>query len=433
MLEPQGLACLVINAGTHPEPQHVAAALAKAGHHVTYITASQYSISGPWSWLLTGSPARIRKFVESRVLFLTESAGIRVQNRGVLLEVGYQIAKRLGWKGAPSIMRRRTRFVEARAAREIVRTAGKYDLVISQNTSATLPFRACPAGTVKVLLQPIVRVKALRKILEDEALMNPDWAFALPNLPPAQPRDPELELADLIVVGSEFVARSVRDETSKPIVVANYGAPEPSGTRNLRQYRASTTLKLLFVGQVNQRKGIAYLLTAMEELHDDCHLTLVGDISVDVRQHVSNYSNVTVLGGLSRSDVVREYHRADMLVLPSLAEGFALVVPEAMSTGLPCVVSDNTGSSELIEDGMNGMIVPIRDSSAIVDAVSRILRDPPLLQRLSKNAWDTAQGATWAAFEHKVAEGILDARRNLVGADAAGNAHASDDSVNLDD
>lgn len=159
-------------------------------------------------------------------------------------------------------------------------------------------------------------------------------------------------------------------------------------------------LRVLYVGQVNQRKGISYLLGAMEILGHGFELRVVGPVSAAMREriHRAALANVAIVGSVDQSRLADEYRRAHVLVLPSLGEGFALVVPEAMSTGLPCIVTERTGSHEVVRDGINGMIVPVQDARGIADALTHIVRDPERYGAMSAQAATDASTLTWSRF-----------------------------------
>ena len=101
------------------------------------------------------------------------------------------------------------------------------------------------------------------------------------------------------------------------------------------------------------------------------------------------------------------YAQIDILVLPSLAEGMARVVIEAMACGVPCIVTPNCGYEGIITDGANGFEVPIRDSMAIADRLQLIYEQPSFLEYLSNTALLTAQKQTWDRYSnglHKLYE-----------------------------
>ncbi len=115
-------------------------------------------------------------------------------------------------------------------------------------------------------------------------------------------------------------------------------------------------------------KGLSYLLKAIKSLQGGVELTLLGRKVVDgcaplesaIRTH-------RWLPTLSHGAVLREMHEHDVLVLPSLFEGFGLVILEAMAQGTSVITTDHTAGSDVIENGSDGFIVPIRSAEAIAE------------------------------------------------------------------
>lgn len=130
-----------------------------------------------------------------------------------------------------------------------------------------------------------------------------------------------------------------------------------------------------FVGRLSGQKGISTLLAAMELIekrHPTAHLLIagVGSLEKKVRKFAASRHNVHVLG--FRKDVSSVMKACDVLLVPSLWEGFGLVVVEAMAAGVPCIASNISSIPEIIEDGVNGMLVPPEDPAALANAVDRL-------------------------------------------------------------
>jgi glycosyltransferase involved in cell wall biosynthesis len=89
---------------------------------------------------------------------------------------------------------------------------------------------------------------------------------------------------------------------------------------------------------------------------------------------------------------------SDVLVLPSLGEGFGLVVTEALACGLPVIVTPNVGASDLVCEGQEGFVVPVSSAEAIADRLNRLNWDRKLLTRMSRNAQSTAARHSWEVY-----------------------------------
>jgi glycosyltransferase involved in cell wall biosynthesis len=117
--------------------------------------------------------------------------------------------------------------------------------------------------------------------------------------------------------------------------------------------------------------------------------------------------NIEVVGSSPRTSLGAQYTWADVLILPSLAEGFPLVAIEAMACGTPCIVSSSTFAEDVIDDWVNGVIVPPADSGAIETAIRRLAGDPALRQAMSNAASRTASKFTWSRYKSEAAQMVL--------------------------
>ena len=163
----------------------------------------------------------------------------------------------------------------------------------------------------------------------------------------------------------------------------------------------SETLTIGFVGQITQRKGISYLVAAFDALRPrNARLLMVGrpvgSSRPWMREGVEHHSAV------ARRNLPQFYAQMDVFVLPSLIEGFALTALEAMACGVPVIVSENTFGTDVVLDGYNGYVVPIRDVDAIVDRVRTLADDESLRIRMGLEARRTAERYSWDAFGHRL-------------------------------
>ena len=252
-----------------------------------------------------------------------------------------------------------------------------------------------------------------QELLSNEARRNPQLANLLPKIGDSRRhmewKDAELELADKVVVGSQYVRRTLQGVVDEEkIVVVPYGAPPPMAPRQVGR-AADRPLQVLFVGQLTQRKGIGYLLDAVDQMAGKVELTMVGApfaANVRVDEACRRFRWYPSLPHRRVMDLMRG---ADVLVLPSLAEAFGLVVTEALAAGVPVIVTPNTGSSEVVTDGVNGYIVPIADADAIADKLEVLHRDRDLLAQMSVGAQSAAARSSWENYRADWARMIMDA------------------------
>jgi glycosyltransferase involved in cell wall biosynthesis len=173
---------------------------------------------------------------------------------------------------------------------------------------------------------------------------------------------------------------------------------------------------VLFCGTWDAMKGVPYLAAAFAALRDrPVRLTVLGGglpedaILADFPPEVR--SRVSVRPRVPEDQVIEEYRRHDLLVMCSTYEGFGMVVPEAMSQGLPVVATPVGAARTLVRDGETGLIVPPRDPRAIATAICRMLDDSELRARVSNEARRAVRGLSWSATARSTLEVYERARR----------------------
>jgi glycosyltransferase involved in cell wall biosynthesis len=135
----------------------------------------------------------------------------------------------------------------------------------------------------------------------------------------------------------------------------------------------------LYVGQISFRKGIPYLLEAFAKLrHPRKRLRLIGPADDRIKSYLRTapLDDVHFEGAQPFESVRRAMSEAHVTVLPSVEDGFGMVLAEAMACGSPVISTMNTGGLDLYRDGREGFIVPIRDPEAILRAMERLAGDP---------------------------------------------------------
>ncbi len=206
-------------------------------------------------------------------------------------------------------------------------------------------------------------------------------------------------LCDQVLVPSEYCWHSSIALGCDPakLSLVPYGIPEHWFELQPKPHCG----RVLFVGQVGLRKGNHVLAEACRLLKArgvafECRVA--GPPQVDVTHPL--FEGPTYLGQVPRSQVQEEFRCADLFVLPSLAEGMALVHLEAMACGVPVITTPNCGS--VVRDGVDGFIVPIRDASALADRIQQILQDRLLRHQMSVAARQRAREFSWARYGERL-------------------------------
>jgi starch synthase len=257
---------------------------------------------------------------------------------------------------------------------------------------------------------PIGYWRAARKISAEEAELQPAWKGTLRALSDSDAKcalkDAELDLADTVIVPSNFVKNTLDLYPKKKNIVVNpFGVPANiSAARELTD--RDTPLRVLYVGSLSQRKGISYLFDAVEKAGKAVTLTIIGN-KVGESQLLDKYcQNHRWIPSLPHQEILAEMRRHDVFVFPSLFEGMALVQGEAISQGLPVITTPNSGGADILRDGVDGFIVPIRDPEAITLRLLELYGDRERLQRMSDSAREQAAQLDWKACQARTVAAV---------------------------
>jgi glycosyltransferase involved in cell wall biosynthesis len=230
-----------------------------------------------------------------------------------------------------------------------------------------------------------------------------DSAFKLMN------KDEEIRLADRIFVASQFTANTLRHYAGDlpPVHIVPYGFPTALKVRDYSSSNTNRALKLLFVGGLTQRKGLTYLFKAVEALKPYVTLTVVGNKPhQDCPALNKALARHTWIPGMSHADVLRFMQAHDVLLFPSLFEGFGLVITEAMSQGTPVITTNCTAGPDLITHGNNGWIIESGSAEAIQESIENILCSRRIVAECGHEAMETARQRPWSVYGHELADAI---------------------------
>jgi len=244
------------------------------------------------------------------------------------------------------------------------------------------------AGRWTAVEQIIAPRSIVDRLVREEEERFPDW-----QRPIAEDRladiyagreKREWAAADLVVCGSEFVRQGVIAEGGDPArcAVVPYGVD--ARFMLPRRVRHDGEIRVLTVGSVGLRKGSPYVLEAARRLQGRARFRLVGPANLEPSAMSALADGLEYLGAVPRAEILAQYAWADVFLLPSICEGSATAVYEAMAASLPAIVTPNTGS--VVRDGVDGFVVPIRDVNAIVAAVERLAADTDLRLSMAENA-----------------------------------------------
>jgi glycosyltransferase involved in cell wall biosynthesis len=231
----------------------------------------------------------------------------------------------------------------------------------------------------------------------------------------------EYERADYIVVPSAFARNSFAREGSnaRKVVTIPLGVDTEMFRPGVGQKPA--TFRVMSSGGLGVMKGTHYLLTALEKLAiPGVQLVLAGPVEAYLRGRIAKSKvNCEITGPLAQRELVAHYGSASVFCLPSVQDGFGMVVLEAMACGTPVIVSTNTGASDVVREGFDGYSVPVRDADTLAERILRLYRNPDLREQMGRNSRQRALEYTWDAYGERVARCYGEMLRKGQGAVAA--------------
>ena len=343
-------------------------------------------------WLAPGAASSaIKNGFSDRYHSELKNAKVQSDNLSTAaFELKSRLSGRNGWE---LIQRRNARFQDFAVA-ELLRVAHVFGdrpiKVFSYSYAAAKLFRFAKERSWTTVLGQIDPGPADERLigeLHEGAGLRDLWKPA-----PAEYWDDwrvECELADQIIVNSDWSRTALLGEgvrLEKLSVIPLAFEPSHEALTFTRQYPMIFTkerpLRVLFLGQINLRKGVLELLAAAQKLVEEpIEFCFVGPVLFEIPTSFRSLSSIKWIGISSRSEVARHYKAADVFVFPTHSDGFGLTQLEAQSWKLPIVASRYCG--EVVRDGLNGLILAELSADEIAGSLLRLLHNPQLLQRMS--------------------------------------------------
>lgn len=296
----------------------------------------------------------------------------------------------------------------------------------SPSLSAVYSYEDCALATFEAAKKlnltcfydlPIGYWRAAQLIYAEERELQPMWASTLTGLKDSDHKlhrkDQELALADVVIVPSNFVRGTLEmfNASSALVKVVPFGSPCVPDL--LKTFSLEGPLRVLYVGSLGQRKGLSYALDAIDALGSQVNLTLIGKRPVldciPLNMALEKYNWIETL---PHDQILDQMACHDVLLLPSLFEGYALVISEALSRGLPVITTPNSGAIDIVRDGIEGFIVPIRDSNAIADRLQMLIDDRSILALMSHSCLRRADELSWSTYEESISATVTENLRS---------------------
>ena len=247
--------------------------------------------------------------------------------------------------------------------------------------------------------------------VDPEYRKRPDWVDASEEIllrravERDKRRDEEAHLADVVFGNSEFTGHSLTEGGIGPEKIRAIPLGLPSVVP-AESGRKPGELRVLYAGGVALHKGFHYLQEAFDQL-DRRHfrLDVFGPVRVR-REKLSHSGNICFHGAVPPGRLAEAWLESDVLVFPTLCDGFGQVVGQALAHGLPVICSENAGAVEFIRDGENGFRVRPADAEAIRECLQRCLDDRSRLDAMREGARATGARWSWADFRSRWFEAL---------------------------
>lgn len=273
--------------------------------------------------------------------------------------------------------------------------------------------RAKKLGARTILYRACPHILSQRNLIEEEYRLcgmrlpsNISWRVVDRMLQ-------EYEEADLIVVPSSFSRDSflAHDVPAGKLRVNLLGAVQPSVQQ--RPLVDNGVFRALFVGGAVVRKGVKWLLEAWANLDlPNAELVLRAPLNEELKVLLKPYSqrdDIKVVGHVD--DINELYRTASVFAFPSSEDGFGMVVTEAMACGLPVIISENVGAKDIVRQGVDGFILPIRDADQIAEKLAYLYTNPHVRHQMGLAAQERVAEFTWTRSQARLI-GIVEEIRN---------------------
>lgn len=323
--------------------------------------------------------------------------------------IGKEIMKR-GWDRMPLLVRSLwnpdffiNTYFDWRAAKQL----SSCDIFVGwANQSSRALQKAKSFGAVTVLERGSSHIAHQNDLLKAE---YERWGVRVPQnlLPHPRILEEELreyEVADYISIPSHFVKRTFLEKgfPESKLIHAPYGV-DLSKFRQIP--KTDSVFRVVFAGGMSLRKGVHYLIQAFSELKlPNSELLLVGGMSDEIRQFFKKYEgSYRYIGRVPQNELYMHYSQGSVFVMMSIEEGLALVQPQAMACGLPIIATTNTGAEDIVRQGKDGYIIPIRDMDALKEKLVYFYQNPDALKTMGASAKErVASGFTWNDYGNKI-------------------------------
>ncbi len=265
--------------------------------------------------------------------------------------------------------------------------------------------KAKELGMIKILDEGSSHIEFRRDIVKEE-YEKFGIRSELPHPKLMEKELKEYEEADYICVSSSFVKRTFLEKgvSENKIFQVPYGV-DLSSFRQLS--KQDNVFRIIYAGGMTLRKGVHYLLQAFCELNlSNSELILIGSITDEIKPFFKKYSGkFKWINSVPQNELYKYYSQGSVFVLNSIEDGFGMVIIQAMACGLPVIATENTGGPDIIRDGIDGFIIPIRNIEILKEKLYYLHRNQEICRQMGKSASQRVSiGFSWDNYGDKIVE-----------------------------
>lgn len=221
----------------------------------------------------------------------------------------------------------------------------------------------------------------------------------------------EYKLANYISVPSIFAKNSFLEKkiSEKKLIQVPLGVNLNDFYRFEKKDK-NEKIRIIYVGQLSVRKGIIYLLEAFDELSktknfNNIELLCLGNIDFEIEKKIKNLKKnkkISFISPKKQKDLINYYNSSDIFILPSIEEGLAMVQLQALACGVPVISTKNSGAEDIIQDGVNGLIIQPFSVNDIKNKIIYFIENKDLILKYSNKAIESSKKFTWEIYSKKL-------------------------------
>ncbi len=250
----------------------------------------------------------------------------------------------------------------------------------------------CERSSAHILYQEKLLAEEYKEFMNKDFKINPYFI------------ETELKMyeeSDIIMVPSQFAKNSFKGELLNKVYVNEFGTDTANFFLNNDIKKSEKYFDVIFIGQKSFQKGLHYLIEAFNKLkHPYKRLHVIGSDTIDKPffDKKLKKENIIVYGHVPQLKLNNIINKCHVFVLPSIQEGLAMVTLQALSSGCPIIISEHTGTSEIVKKYNCGTVVPIRNTQSIINSLEELIDNKDKLKKMSENALKFAYNNTWSDY-----------------------------------